>query len=304
MLALVLSEGVARLLRRVTGIELDYVEGFIQIDALLHDPKAILGRTLRFAWSMLSGSADVYLEKGRIVAVTLLLAALLALVGAWRACRSAGDIVLLLSIVAGFVIVPLLVPATNVGAVSYRHLLGVPVAFAGLVFMAATTKTPRIARPLLAVLCGVCLLGFVNTANRLIYEQSLVAAADRDLATRIMERAALLGFAVGDRPIRAEFAGARAMPPSPSLPRVGSSTLGASFFEWDGGNPWRIAAFMRSLGFIVTIVTPAERAALHSRIAAMPSWPDRAAVQDIDGVLVVKLSDYTPMQRQRYGLAP
>ena len=59
--------------------------------------------------------------------------------------------------------------------------------------MSTTLARLSSTRPLLAVLCGVCLLGFVNTANRLIYEQSLVAAADRDLATRIMERAALLG---------------------------------------------------------------------------------------------------------------
>jgi hypothetical protein len=304
MLALLLNEGVARLMRWASGIELDYVDQFIQLGGLVHDPGAILGRTVRFAWSMLSGTADLYVEKGRLLAVTLLLAAIVALAGALRACRAAGDVVLIAAAVAGFVIGPLLVPALSRGVFSYRHLLGVPVAFAGLVFMAAATEAPRLVRSLLAVLCAVCLLGFVNTANRLIYQQTLVAAADRDLATRIMERAALLGFSGGARPIRAEFAGAHGMLPWPYLSRVGSSTLGASFFEWGGGNPWRIAAFMRSLGFAVTIVAPAERAALRARIESMPSWPDRGAVQDIDGVLVVKLSDYTPMQRQRYGLAP
>jgi hypothetical protein len=88
------------------------------------------------------------------------------------------------------------------------------------------------------------------------------------------------------------------MPESPNFPRVQSSTLGASFFEWDGGSPGRIMSFMASLGYELIWISPQQRAALRTRINAMPSWPDQGSVRLLDGIVVVKFSDYSPGQHR------
>jgi hypothetical protein len=303
LLALVAYYAIWQGLLWATGLSASYVDRFFHFDALLGSPGPILARTFGFAWSMLNGGADLYLEKRRVLAVTLLLAGALVVLGSRRACRCPADHVLLLAMVAAFIGTPLLVVAMNLGWLPYRTLIGVPVGFAGLAFMAGTVDRPRLAGPLLAILCALCLLGFVNASNRLLYLHALVVQADRDLAIRIIDRAYALGLPEGGAALPAEFVGAHALPPSPAFPRVSSSTLGASFFEWDGGNPRRITAFMRSMGLDLVPVSQGQRTALQPRIAAMPSWPASGSVQLLDGIVVVKFSDYSPQQRFRYGLA-
>jgi hypothetical protein len=153
------------------------------------------------------------------------------------------------------------------------------------------------------VLCALCFLGFADGANRLFYAQSLIVEADRALANEIVDRIHALGGRPESQPTSVDIVGAHSMPSSPAIPKIWTSTLASSFFEWDQGNPWRIAYFMRSMGYDLRPIAPAERPALLGRIKAMPSWPETGSVQRIDGVFVVKFSDYSPSQRTRYGLA-
>ena len=46
-----------------------------------------------------------------------------------------------------------------------------------------------------------------------------------------------------------------------------------------------------------------QRLSLLDRIKAMPAWPADGSVQRIDGVFIVKFSDYSQGQRIRYELA-
>ena len=70
---------------------------------------------------------------------------------------------------------------------------------------------------------------------------------------------------------KVDFFGA---PPALRTPYPRVETVGAPVFEWDGGNPYRIAALYRVLGYRgIVAVTPSERARLLPQFAAMPAWP-------------------------------
>ena len=74
-----------------------------------------------------------------------------------------------------------------------------------------------------------------------------------------------------------------------------SETLGASFFEWDGGNPWRIVSFLGSMGNQRLGAPTREQAAAARRdAAALPSWPAPGSVVYRGGVVIVKLSAVSP----------
>jgi hypothetical protein len=279
-----------------------YVDRFIQVDVLRASPGPTLAASARFAWEILSGQGDLFLEKRYTFAMAVLLAGGVVLLDRWLARRNLGQYVLQILLVGAALVLPLTAVVINAGSLPYRTLLGTPIGLAGLVFVAMSAGRLWGARLALTVLAGVCLLGFVSSANRLLFAHSLVVQADRDLANRLVDRMHAVGAAPEGGPTLVEFVGAHRMLPWPGLPRVSSSTLGASFFEWDEGNPVRMTVFMRSMGYDLRRIGRGQRVALLERIRAMPSWPADGSVQRLDGIIVVKFSDYTERQRQSLGL--
>jgi len=83
-------------------------------------------------------------------------------------------------------------------------------------------------------------------------------------------------------------------------PEIGGSTLSASFFEWDGGNPTRITAFMKILGYSnITTVDSATRTAMLPIFQQMPVWPADGSVRVVDGVILVRLGPEPGLVHQR-----
>lgn len=73
---------------------------------------------------------------------------------------------------------------------------------------------------------------------------------------------------------------------------IGNSTAGASFFSWDGGNPQRMLAYMKMLGFSDLNLAPVEtRQALKGEYAEMPRWPAPGSVRKLGDIILVKLGD-------------
>jgi hypothetical protein len=72
-------------------------------------------------------------------------------------------------------------------------------------------------------------------------------------------------------------------------------------FEWDGGNPYRVRAFLRALGFGF-FADPAtvdiQRAIAESN--TMESWPAASSVRVVEDLAIVKLSAPTALQLRNY----
>ena len=87
---------------------------------------------------------------------------------------------------------------------------------------------------------------------------------------------------------RVDFYGAHEF--QTAYPEIKHSTLAASFFEWDGGNPYRIAVFMNVMGYSnIEALDPATRKAFLPEIQTMPIWPQRGSVKVVEDVVLVRL---------------
>lgn len=73
-------------------------------------------------------------------------------------------------------------------------------------------------------------------------------------------------------------------------PSVDTGTQGASFFEWDGGNPPRMLAYMRMLGYTNVHAFAEEMPGAHAAaFEEMPVWPAEGAVRRVGKGFLVKL---------------
>jgi hypothetical protein len=71
-----------------------------------------------------------------------------------------------------------------------------------------------------------------------------------------------------------------------------SSTMGASFFDWDSGNPGRMLNFMRLMGYQkIALLADEQRLEMTPIFETMPAWPAPGSVQKFDDVILIKLSD-------------
>ena len=139
------------------------------------------------------------------------------------------------------------------------------------------------------------ILGGFNAARE------LVQLHDHEMAGALSERIARIASSTAsERPLTLEVFGYQAF--QTPFPRINSSTIGASFFEWDQGNPRRIATYMKLIGLPAFNVEPPEgiNNKLLDEFVLMPSWPAQDSVRAAaDGTILVKLSDVlAPRYRQ------
>ena len=93
--------------------------------------------------------------------------------------------------------------------------------------------------------------------------------------------------------------GNKRWPESRIMPK--RETFGASFFEWDSGNRYRAraAAFLRLSGLVVVGADDAERARVSNLALTMPSWPSPGWIVIDGNTIIIKLSEYTPLQKNQ-----
>jgi hypothetical protein len=145
-------------------------------------------------------------------------------------------------------------------------------------------------RPLLGVLAVVLFISSWVTLS-LFYTDHLARQRDQLLAARIMSRVdRILETQPRQGPIPFVVVGP-VRPKEPSY--YGFQKLqvfGNSFFEHDGGNAYRVSAYLQILG--VENMEPrrlTDIASYRPVIDAMPVWPAAGSVAMVNGVLVIKL---------------
>jgi len=280
---------VLKIWLHIIGLENKYIDHFVKINLLMSNTKEIVQRTAMFGSAMLLGTSDIFPGRLILIGPTLVLGAVLAW---WNVgCRTA-------LVLGAAILVPLGAPLFSGGDLPYRTLLALPIALAGLIFVAARSRSHL--RTILVILSAYCALHFALIGNRLYYASYLAWLNDRALANRVIMRIEALEFRPS--PVILEVVGIPKFATSPQRPVVRSSTLGASFFQWDGGNPSRIKLFLKTMGYEVELISHDQRLAMYKKVNQMPRWPALESVRLVDGVVVVKFSDYTAEQRNRDGL--
>jgi len=82
-------------------------------------------------------------------------------------------------------------------------------------------------------------------------------------------------------------------------PALRVQIFGESFFEHDGGSPWRIGSYLRLKGVRDFEMVPVTRLRDRlDRIDDLPSWPQAGSVAVVDDVVVVKLGPLSYQQKK------
>jgi len=170
-----------------------------------------------------------------------------------------------------------------------RTLMSLPLMIAMLWFFAYQRSGALMRRGMLFLVLIILINNtYINT--RLFYSSATTWEADKTMAHSIAERIYRLNPKTENGVIRVAFIGDYEHPENHLFFR--SNVFGSSFFHQDSGNTDRIFALLKTVG--VQNFEKPERmdfAEYRNEIAKMPAWPFDGAIAEVDGIVVVKLSD-------------
>ena len=274
----------------------DYLEGYLNWTS---DPSywwRTIGRALKSAKSYYTGHENFYLYDLRIVAVLfwiVLVVTIVQLVAAPQsvAVRIIGLLALTVSLFA-----PVLLHLLNAGYMPPRTVLGVPFVFAGLVF-AASFNNHKTLKIVLGFLVLGCFLKFAVVNTRYAFASELNWKADQDLSLLVLQRVHSVLQKLPDRspPYPVTLVGVLRHRESPLYIR--RDLIGSSFFYTNGGSTSRMVGLWRSMRqFDFRQASQEEMLSVAERAVFMPEWPAEGSVDVVNGVIVVKIGEYTPYQ--------
>jgi hypothetical protein len=197
-------------------------------------------------------------------------------------------------------LVAFLPEVVNVGQAPVRSLVAVPFFFA---LVASRGLFAIRIRAIQLALLGFAVLNGIWISNALFYSDAV--ARQRDAIT-----ATLLSIRINEaaRPFfsdRIPFLLVGSLPSSQDKVLRRVEVFGTSFFEHEGGNPWRVAYYLKLMGIDglealpITALVPISK-----EVQAMPSWPLAGSVSVIGGRLVVKFGPPSGAQGRELNAAP
>lgn len=217
--------------------------------------------------------------------------------------RSLGVRLLGAGVLASVVIAPFLLPLATGSRWPTRTMMAVPMMLAVLLFTATGVRA-RVHAWVLSTAAVVTLFHFAVSNNRLMYADHLRWMADRDMGVRVRDRLdAERSIARGH--VRLAMIGQPH--PTSSAVRFREETIGGSIFEWEGGNPYRVALLLRYLGAEAVSGTthPADYRRAVEAAASMSVWPAQGSMIVFeDGLVVVKFGDPSSTHLRYAGEAP
>lgn len=275
------------LCKALLSVQSEYIQQMNRLDLLREDPARIAASTLHEAWRVYTGSPDVYGVALETIALPVGLGNTGTLV---QRVRHISRLVPAIAMTGACLLGPLALNlvAGGAGTVPYRAMVGVPYAvwlLAAIALHSPTRFLAGFASVMVAAACFQLLAahGQYNALRSLTQLHDIALAGE--IYTRITE--SVPAFERQDE-LPVDIYGAKSYR-SP-FPRVATSTIGGSFFEWDGGSPERILTYMRLLGYEgMRPVTQPTRTELVRIYETMPVWPAQGAVRVHDGIVLVKL---------------
>jgi hypothetical protein len=288
------------LARVVTGVEdATYVAGQIDVAGLLSDPVTRLRESLSFVTKVLDADPQVFRGHARYVGPALLASAGAVLASAARRHGFAQASLLLVigvALLSGLVLIEsLTLRDSNLRTLVYIPFLAAGTAALGLDALLRLDRR-RWAVTALATLIALATVGLMSDMNRLFLSTELVFQRDAALARDLDERISALVAESGQQPRQLVLIGALEQIEGPATPK--RETMGASFFEWGGGRPSRVAALLHIVtGRELDGAQPRVAGEAAAKAASLPVWPLTGSVDVQDDVVLVKLSKPTTTQK-------
>jgi hypothetical protein len=262
-----------------------YVTHFLDWNALRGDPLHVMWIVVVRGLQTYGGSADVFGTTLASFAVVVALGFLSIVFWPGRSWRSRLLAALLAAFLAGL---PFVLHVFAGGNLPARTLVAVPAVMWLLGRLG--TASPRRALAV-ASICAITVaavqsmyaLNLLQTANEFVRKH------DEALAVAVYERIVAVAPTAASGPAATvDIYGEQAF--DSVYPRPTPATMGYSFFEWDGGNVYRIIAYMHLLGYPqFTVANERQRRQDDTVFRDMPSWPAAGSVRTFDGVILIKL---------------
>lgn len=281
--------GVERLLLTALSLKLTYIQDYVRLAEFNTAPALAIGRTLQRSWNLLSGADPIFLGYGHVLTLLPLLG-LLIVVGRllWRGPLRASQRLMGGAILAAALVLALSLLVVSAGRVPTRALTSwIPIsAFLAGVALSFSGRFEKLLYGALAAALLVSIWVSVSLFNT----DHLARQRDEFLAARIMTR--VDNILPNPPPGRIPFVLIGAVPTKAAGPFRRLEIFGDSFFDasHEGGNPWRVATYLQTLGVDTLEPHPITDAApFRSAIEAMPVWPAAGSVAMVNGMLVIKL---------------
>lgn len=271
-----------------SNADIVYLDNFVKFSSYFGDGRATaIASVVSQLKGLLFGGAKTFLDVGVASLFLFWLGGVLVL---WRVFDRRVSIVskiyiLVLSVSVFLLAVSLII--LSAGIIPLRALVAFPILYAVLSAL-AINFFDKAGSKLLVLL--VVLFSNIYIAHSLFYADQVVRQRDLIMATRLIERVEDVGRTAFGENIPIVVVGQwRHEEEGPAL-RV--EIFGASFFEHDGGNPYRVAAYLRLLG--LRGIKPLSISELRNEmnfIHSKPSWPDKESVFLAERAVVIKLSE-------------
>ncbi len=265
-----------------------YIDGFLRLGELVQDPVGVIGRVVLQMRSVYSGHSSTYGVSLASISALMVASGLVVVARSWD--RGTVRLFLVSLLWLAILVTPFSLNFVSGGIVATRSLIAI--AYVIWLLSALVLSSRRMI--LLTVAVAIVLVvqvQMLRATGTYAAISSIAQEHDRMLAADLYRRMAETDDNFNrNQYILVDFYGTKSV--ETVFPSPWSSTMGASFFDWDGGNPWRMVSFMRLLGYTNIRVLDADRRLQMTQVfEAMPTWPAAGSVRKVDGVFLIKLGD-------------
>jgi hypothetical protein len=261
-----------------------YVTHFLNWNALRTNPWHVVWVVIVRGLQTYGGSAEVF--GVTLIGFAIVVALGFAAIVSWPA-RSWRSRIIATLVAALLAAQPFLLHVAAGGDLPARTLVAVPAVMWLLARLGSASPRRALAvvsvfAIALAAVQSLYALNLLQTANEFARKH------DEALAAALYERIVAVEPGAANTRATVDIYGEQRF--DSLYPRPTPATMGYSFFEWDGGNAYRITAYLHLLGYPqFEVASQQQRRADDAIFPAMPSWPASGSVRTSNGVILIKL---------------
>lgn len=278
-----------RIFMYLSGSSLAYLNNFVNLSAYTNGEAAAAStRVLKQTRGLLFGTDPTFLGLGFSSLLLFWIGTIFAVKNLLGRGVSIITKTYVFALSTGALLLAIFLIILSAGNIPTRALIAFPVLYAALsAFAFKYIKKGR--RLLKLIFCGA-LFTNIYIANSLFYADHVARQRDLVMATRLIDRIEDVGRGVFGEKIPLVIVGS--WQHELGGPALRIEIFGDSFFEHDGGNPGRVAAYLRLLGCRGLLPLPITEIKNELQdIKLRPSWPSKDAIFLTKSAVIVKLSE-------------
>lgn len=261
-----------------------YINSFLRISDLLNDPLGITKSVLEEMWKVYTGSSESFGVGFFSSAIALGLAILLLMNQ-----NTMKSLLWMAAFISALLIAPFLLHfVTGALYLPLRSMLSV--SFVIWIAVIVILQKKGLLRGIGVAVSLVLLFQMVSVNGQYAASTIMATTHDRLTAEAIYSRIAQLNPEF-DRNSKTTLDVYGRLPFRSHYPAPDTSTMSASFFDWDDGNLKRMVTYMQLIGFNnVEELDRDTRISLTPQFEDMPIWPAKDSVRFKNGIYYIKLS--------------